>query len=157
MERYNRIIQNEIFSSLMDRLDKLEADRKFCNHDLTHLLDVSRIAYIMALENKLDLSKDVIYAAGLLHDIGRVAEYENEGEHQTAGAAVAAAIMDLCGYSKEEISAVQDAITGHREEKEGSLLNNLLYAADKLSRNCFCCKAHDECKWPENRRNKGAV
>lgn len=157
MERYNRIIQNEIFSSLMNRLDKLEADRKFCNHDLTHLLDVSRIAYIMALENKLDLSKDVIYAAGLLHDIGRVAEYEKEEEHQTAGATAAGRIMEKCGYSQEEINAVKDAITGHREERDGSLLNNLLYTADKLSRNCFCCKAYKECKWSENRKNKGVV
>ena len=74
-----------------------------------------------------------------------------------AGAAVAGRIMQKCGYSEEEIKAVEDAITGHREEKEGSLLNNLLYAADKLSRNCFCCKAYKECKWSENRKNKGVV
>lgn len=157
MERYNSIIHNVTFKALLERLSGLEEGRPFCRHDLTHLLDVSRIAYIMALESNMDLPKDIIYAAGLLHDAGRVAEYEENLEHHVESARIAGNIMRECGYNEDEIGVVTDAIMGHREEKEGSILNNLLYMADKLSRNCFCCKAYGECNWNEHRKNKGVI
>lgn len=157
MERYNLIVQNELYIDLLKRLDVAEADRIFCRHGIGHLLDVARIAYIMVLEVGAEYSKDVVYAAGLLHDIGRVAQYETGAEHHKAGVPVAAQIMEQCGYSLEEISLVCDAIGAHRSVQEGNGLSDMLYKADKLSRNCFLCKAYDECNWNENKKNKGVI
>ena len=118
----------------------------------------------MVLENNLRIDKDIIYGAGLLHDIGRVAEYENGFPHDEESVKVARRVLKECGYSEVEIEAVCQAIAGHRHnmdynahETESLSLEEVLKKADKLSRNCFCCVASDECKWNENHKNKGAV
>ncbi len=43
----------------------------YCRHGLEHLLDVARISYIQVLEDGLDYDENVLYAAALLHDIGK--------------------------------------------------------------------------------------
>ena len=76
MERVDRIIRNETFIWNMKKLLRLEQERIYCRHDMDHLLSVARIAYIKALEERIPVSKELIYAAALLHDIGRAAQYE---------------------------------------------------------------------------------
>ena len=88
-ERYNRIVRNEEFNRLLDEIEALEADRIYCRHGLEHLLDVARISYIQVLEDGLDYNKNILYAAALLHDIGRAAEYRGAGSHGEAGALIA--------------------------------------------------------------------
>lgn len=166
MERYNLILKNQIFQEKMEKLAVLEEDRIFCRHDYTHLLDVCRIAYILCLEKGMGISKDLIYAAGLLHDLGRVDEYEEGIGHHLAGAGVAEEILKQCRYTQDETVMVCDAIRNHRsetrestvkDEADGETLGHLLYMADKKSRNCFCCKAYNRCKWNEERKNKGVT
>ena len=48
-------------------------------------MDVARIAYIENLEAQLGLEKEDIYIAALLHDLGRVDEYESGIGHHIAG------------------------------------------------------------------------
>ena len=72
MEKVNKILDHNIYKEYLRRLEIYEEKRQFCRHNLDHFLDMSRIAYMMVLENKLDYSKEVVYAIGLLHDIGRV-------------------------------------------------------------------------------------
>ncbi len=48
-----------------------EEGRRFCHHDMGHFLDVARLAMIFNLQQGLSVSKEMIYAAALLHDIGR--------------------------------------------------------------------------------------
>lgn len=157
MERYNLIIHNEEFRNLLEKLRVAEEDRIFCGHEITHLLDVSRIAYIMVLEKQLNISKDVVYAAGLLHDIGRVAQYEQGLEHHMESARIAKKIMAECGYEEAEIQAATEAIKSHRNEQSENVLNEILYKADKLSRNCFMCDAYTECNWAESKKNRGVM
>lgn len=152
---YNDIIINYDFIRRMKRLKELENDRRFCRHDLGHLLDVCRIAYINVLENNLMISKDVIYGAGLLHDIGRVEQYESGVEHDIASAGAAQVILPECGYNDGDIKLICDAILLHRNDKCDSGLGRILYMADKASRCCFNCEARSECNWPENKKNKG--
>lgn len=45
---------------------------------MSHLLDVARIAYIRNLEKGYGFRKDVIYAAAVLHDIGKALQYEEK-------------------------------------------------------------------------------
>lgn len=162
MDRYNRIINNKSFVAILEELRYLEADRIFCRHGLGHLLDVCRIAYILNLENDYGYDKDVIYAAGLLHDIGRVRQYRYGEDHHTAGLADAGIILDECGYSDDEKTLIISAISAHKslpadnESMEG-IFAGLLYEADKKSRNCFMCKAYMECNWSEDKKNKGVI
>ena len=145
-ERYNRIVRNEEFNRLLDEIEALEWTAFTLKHGLEHLLDVARISYIQVLEDGLDYDKNILYAAALLHDIGRAAEYRDAGSHDEAGAVIAEGILRDCGYAESEIQMIQETIRGHGEER-GSGLAVLLHRSDKASRMCFRCKAADTCKW----------
>ena len=71
MERVNRILKNHTYQDCLQQIYRLEAGRIFCGHDMTHFLDVARLAYIFNLEENLQIEKERIYAAALLHDVGR--------------------------------------------------------------------------------------
>lgn len=166
MERYNRIIEHPVFINCMKELTVLEQDRVFCRHDIEHLLAVARIGYIDILEKHLDIRKDVMYGAALLHDLGRVAQYHGNGDHHVESAKLAQEILADCGYGEEEISVMKGAIMEHRRknkavaekcETQQELLSQLLYNADKESRCCFVCDVYKECNWDENKKNRGIV
>ena len=84
MIRVNKIIENKMYWEHLDKIEVYEKDREFCRHNIGHFLDVCRIAWILNLEGNLALSKEVIYATGLLHDIGRWLQYENGEDHALA-------------------------------------------------------------------------
>ena len=75
-ERLEAIRNHPLYQSSLRRLNDLERGRIFCRHGMEHLLDTARIAYIKSLERALPLSRDLIYAAALLHDIGKWEQYE---------------------------------------------------------------------------------
>lgn len=156
MKRVNLIFGNEAYQQLLRRLNEMEKNRFFCCHTIEHFLDTARIMYIISLEEKLPLPKDIIYAAALLHDMGRVMQYESNIPHDRAGADLAAAILPECGFDIPETEQIQKAILSHRTsgaDEENNLLGSLLYRADKLSRLCFCCRAEKECYWDQGRKN----
>ncbi len=148
---YNRIIENDLFKKTIKAIEEKEKNRIFCRHGIDHCLDVARIAYILALENNLNINKDIIYSAALLHDTGRAFD---DTDHDIKGAELAEQILTQCGYINN-IAEIKNAILNHR--KNTTALNNLsdiLSKADKLSRRCFDCKAKQKCYWSEERRNK---
>ena len=77
MKRVNAILDAPLYRRCYARLEELERERIFCCHQMTHLLDVARIAYILNMEQDMGLEKEVIYAAAVLHDIGKYAQYED--------------------------------------------------------------------------------
>ena len=85
----NRIAANELFLQCVEKNSKYEENRQFCKHGWEHLMDVARIAYIINLERGYGLERDLVYAAGLLHDCGRYVELEQETPHEKAGARLA--------------------------------------------------------------------
>lgn len=140
----------------MKSIELLEKERIFCGHGLSHLLDVGRIAYIYCLEEGIGLSKELVYAAALLHDIGRGREYTEGTPHEKAGAELAEIILKDTGFSGEEQNLILSAILSHRRNstEERNILGEILYMADKKSRCCFMCSAEKECNWKEERKNK---
>lgn len=151
-------MKNQEFLSQLSRLKLLEGGRIYCRHGLEHLLDVCRIAYIHVLERELAFSKDLVYGAGLLHDIGRTLEYEKGIPHNEASVHLAQKILPQCGYSGYDIRTICDAIGAHREKDGGDNgLAKLLYEADKTSRLCFVCETRKSCKWREEEKNKGVL
>jgi len=170
MNRINRILQHRQYKDYVGRIEEYEKDRIFCKHDMGHFLDVCRLAEILYLQEclgEIQISTvfqnakftEGIYAAGLLHDIGRWQEYETGICHETASAELATDILSDCGFSYEESEEILKAIRNHRnkEIKEEVSLSGILYRADKMSRACFSCKAEAECDWDIQKKNMEIV
>ena len=136
MERVNEILQHTLYRSCRRQIDEKEKDRIFCGHDMGHLLDVARLAWIFNLEANQEISKERIYAAALLHDIGRHIQYENGTPHQIAGLPIAEQILTDCGFYPEEMKEILYAIENHRNKEmlKRNDLAGILYRADKMSR-----------------------
>lgn len=155
MEKINKILKHDLFIACLNKNGAAEKGRIFCRHNITHFLDVARIGRIINAEEGLGIDVELIYAAALLHDIGRHLQYTEGVPHELASARLAGEILAGCGFDERETSVITDAILGHREENptDENSLKCLLYRADKLSRSCFCCPAESECNWKESRKN----
>ena len=117
-----------------------------------------RILFMTRLwEEEAGLSKDMVYGAALLHDCGRYKQYLEGISHDEAGAKIASWILPECGYIQEEINCITGAIASHRgsslKEREGALAD-ILYRADKMSRNCLFCNVYEECNWDRTLKEK---
>lgn len=154
MERVNQLLADEEYKRLLERLEKLEENRRFCRHGLEHLLDVARIAWIWNLEEGFFLEKEDVYLSALLHDLGRVEEYEKGIPHHEAGKQLAAHFLEKLEYPKERQEEILRAVEGHRKKEEQSGLSMLLAKADKASRNCRYCKAYQDCKWSREEKER---
>ena len=163
MDRINAIYRHPLYQEKAGIIRQEETARIYCRHGLDHALDTARLMYIRALEEKADLPKDLIYAAALLHDIGRADQYTEGTPHDEAGVSAARIILSDCGFEEEERELIEYAVSGHRVrdgQKKGSLRERfagLLSEADHRSRLCFCCDASDTCKWPEEKKNREIV
>ena len=158
MKRVNAILRHPLFEEKLRLLDELEAERVFCRHDLTHLLDVARLMWIDVLERGLAIDRDAVYAAALLHDLGRAEQIQRGIPHEQASAALAESILPDAGFTAEEIAAVIAAIRSHRGSASADAraqLGEILYRADKACRLCWRCDAREACNWPEERKNAG--
>ena len=153
MDSVNDILRHPVFSEHLTRLDTLEQTRYFCRHGLPHLLDVARMMWIAALERQLPLSREVVYATALLHDLGRVEQIEEGIPHHQASAQLVARILPDAGFNDAEIALIQAAIASHRSDGGENNLGQLLYWADKKCRACWVCPAKEECNWPDEKKN----
>lgn len=156
MKRIDAILAHPLYVANQEKIEKLEENRIFCRHGMNHSLDVARILYIKVLERQLTISKDILYATALLHDIGRAVEYESGIAHHEAGIHIALQILEDCGYDEEEKNRILLAIQNHKEQdlEQSDILCKLLYEADKQSRDCYHCHAVDSCYWSEDKKNK---
>lgn len=152
MKRVNDILNNELYKEYLHRLKKYEENREFCKHDMDHFLDMARIAYIIVLEEGINVSKEIIYSIGLLHDIGRVLEYESGIPHHEASVIISKEILKDIDFSYEEKESILKAIENHRDE-DNEQLSSIIYTSDKLSRNCLECKAIKDCYWSDEKKN----
>ena len=146
-EQYNRSkIERGIIRACYKRPVSAEAIQK----------TVERIEIkIFNLEANQEISKERIYAAALLHDIGRHIQYENGTPHQIAGLPIAEQILTDCGFYPEEVKEILYAIENHRNKEmlKRNDLAGILYRADKMSRCCFGCRAEKECNWSTEKKN----
>lgn len=178
MNRVNNIINDKAFRAELLRINEYEKERIYCRHGINHLMDVARIAYIHALEKPYEIDKEIIYAAALLHDIGRGVQYETGEEHDVAGIRIAGDILSRSGFTDNECRLILAAAAGHRgytdnkcsgSKSDKEIMNanifsgdleaaaeefaSLIKNADNESRQCFMCNASDTCKWSDSRKN----
>ncbi len=91
---------------------------------LSHSIETARIASLLAAELGLDSS--IARRAGLLHDIGKVDEEDDENPHAIVG-------MEICRKFKES-DVVCNAVGAHHDEIEmTNSISPIVQAADAIS------------------------
>lgn len=158
MNHIDNIIKNKIFIENINKINNFEKERIYCRHGDTHLFDVARIAYIKSLEENTGFSKYIIYAAALLHDIGRAEEYEKGTPHEKAGVEIAEKILKQCGFDSSDADLIIKSIIAHRHKSDTDTnydekLSRIIRDSDKLSRRCYMCTAQDTCYWTSDKKN----
>ncbi len=147
MERITKILRHQKYIQYLKKNQEAEKERFFCCHDLGHAVDVARVAYILVLEEQLDIPKCIVYAAALLHDIGRWKEYADGVDHATESALLAEDILRDIGFDNEERTMIVKAIREHRQEgNQSTNFSRVLYQSDKISRPCMECSVIEQCK-----------
>ena len=203
MKFTEKLLKHPEFLRLQKRVQQIEQERIYCHHELSHALDVCRMAWMMYLEDQMQKNlkygsdaekmdtelknncaleagftsesepvkarkaeqladfckkKDQFYVTGLLHDIGRVAQYETGEHHSEAGVRIAKQLLAEIGYPlawMDETLQIVGVHHGRAEEKnEAGTMVYYIRRADHLSRNCFLCEAADSCKWSDEERNQ---
>lgn len=151
----NAIYCHPRYQEEYQKLQETEKERIFCGHPMTHFLDVARLVYIFSLEENVEIDKEIIYSAALLHDIGRYEEYLYGTPHHEASVRIAGPILEDCGFNGKEIRQITEAILAHRDKtvKKEKNLNGFIYRADKMSRNCFICPSETQCDWNKKKKN----
>ena len=110
MERVNQICKHPLWVESVKKIQALEQQRIFCRHSIPHFLDVARLSWIENLEQGLGISKELIYAAAMLHDIGRHLQYTEQIPHDKGSAMLAEEILKDCGFTQEEQEQILSAI-----------------------------------------------
>lgn len=161
MKRIELLLKDPTYLENMNLNVKEEQESRYCLHDFQHHLDVARIAYILVLENN-DLNyfikecglsgrlaaKEVIYAAGLLHDIGKWKEYQDGLDHATFGSRLARDILPHAHFQAPEVDLISRAIYEHRNiSKDMSFLGERIHRADNLSRMSSLSLLCSECSY----------
>lgn len=166
MEYVARLLQSRQFRQLVRELEELEKDRQYCRHDFAHFMDVARLAVLVNLEQNLGLEQEMIYLTALLHDLGRVQEYQYGISHEIAGEEIAVQLLNEIGYPSGKMQVIRGAVSCHRgncmesgriQGESGQQLQEdftkLIRQADKKVRPCFFCRAQSDCKWNVEKRN----
>ncbi len=106
-------------------LGRLKYRTSYGQNVLDHAREVAFLSGMIAMQLKLD--EDLARRAGLLHDIGKAVDHEEEGTHPEIGANLAR----LC----EESPEVVNAIAAHHEGNEAprSLYATIVQIADAIS------------------------
>lgn len=183
MDKIDKLLNHKSYIAALDKITEYEINREFCKHGIEHLLDVARIAYIINLEEHLQIPKEIIYAVALLHDIGRGAQYSVGTPHNEASVEISRVILDEIGFTDIEQNQILNTIHHHgnhgdqhgkygnhysnqgnhenygnnRKEFTHNIEDNLCYImnhADQLSRTCFHCSAYEQCYWNISMKNK---
>lgn len=174
MDRVRAILKDPFYVECLEKNTRREKDRRFCKHDLQHMTDVAQISCKILqegdhLDNLVasrllpgpDAAREVVYAAGLLHDLARWVQYDTGEDHALAGARLARPVLERAGFNREEIKTVLRGIREHRQSGPGkSLLGRILCLADDLSRPCSACEARFDCykyEYMESLKERGST
>lgn len=157
-----RLLELPSYQLLLKRLEEQEKDRIYCRHDRYHFQKVEEIGRWICKKNGLLREEELIGPAAWLHDIGRVDQNEGTLPHADASVQYARVLLPQIGCPLDKTEEICQAISGHSSRqnarelwnhlRELHTLQELLSAADQLSRSCYCCLAERTCKWKETEK-----
>ena len=114
----------DLHPEVVKTLGRLRYRTSFGQNVLNHSLEVAYLAGVMASE--LGLEPTQAKRAGLLHDLGKAIDHENEGSHAVIGA-------DLARRFGEKPEIVHAIEAHHADVEPTTVLAVLIQAADAIS------------------------